>query len=101
MLNRGDQRADIFRDEEDRLQFLNTLGQAGRKTDWQAHAHCLMRNHSHLVIETPRANLVDGMKWIARRLQMGSWTYVSNLLRGEGARGAEPASPNQQLLLHK
>ncbi|MGH7968738.1 MAG: hypothetical protein ACREIC_08435 [Limisphaerales bacterium] len=40
-------------------------------------------------------------RWIARRLQMGSWTYVSNLLNGERARGAEPANPNQQLLLYK
>ena len=87
--------------------------------------YCLMRNHFHLVLETPQPNLVFGMKWllglreelarlgwdedplracrkghrakvrlarrlrqettlslkwIAQRLQMGSWTYVSNLL---------------------
>ena len=23
------------------------------------------------------------LKWIAQRLQMGSWTYVSNLLNGK------------------
>jgi len=27
------------------------------------HAYCLMRNHFHLVVETPRANLVAGMQW--------------------------------------
>src|SRR5947209_5183628 len=63
VMSRGDRREDIFRDDKDREQFLSTLGQACAKTDWQVHAWCLMRNHFHLVIETPKANLVDGMKW--------------------------------------
>ena len=40
------------------------LGEACAKTGWQIHAYCLMRNHFHLVIETPSANLVAGMKWL-------------------------------------
>jgi putative transposase len=28
------------------------------------HAYCLMRNHFHLVLETPQPNLVFGMKWL-------------------------------------
>ncbi len=43
--------------------FLETLGEACEKTDWQVHAGCLMRNHFHLITETPRANLVAGMQW--------------------------------------
>jgi REP element-mobilizing transposase RayT len=39
------------------------LGQACGKTGWQVHACCLMPNHFHLVVETPRGNLVAGMKW--------------------------------------
>ena len=35
-----------------------------QKTGWQVHAYCLMRNHFHLVIETPNANLVAGMSWL-------------------------------------
>jgi len=38
------------------------LGAACEKTGWQLHAYCLMDNHFHLVVETPRANLVEGMK---------------------------------------
>jgi len=34
------------------------------KTEWQVHAYCLMRNHFHLVLETPQPNLVLGMKWL-------------------------------------
>ena len=64
LMNRGDHREDIFCDDQDRQLFLDTLGQACAKTDWQVHAWCLMRNHFHLVVETPRANLVEGMKWL-------------------------------------
>jgi REP element-mobilizing transposase RayT len=62
-MNRGDRREPIFNDDEDRLLFLHTLGEACEKTDWQIHAFCLMNNHFHLVTETPRGNLVDGMQW--------------------------------------
>ena len=57
-------REDIFRDDEDRRRFLVALGEACAKTRWQVHAWCLMRNHFHLVVETPLANLVAGMKWL-------------------------------------
>ena len=64
VMSRGDRREEIFEDDTDRELFLQTLGEAGQKTDWQVHAWCLMDNHFHLVVETPRANLVAGMKWL-------------------------------------
>jgi REP element-mobilizing transposase RayT len=64
VMNLGDQREDIFRDDEDRQRFLSTTGEACGKTEWQVHAYCLMRNHFHLVLETPQPNLVFGMKWL-------------------------------------
>lgn len=63
-MNRGDRREPIFWDDADRHWFLGTLGEACAKTGWQVHAVCLMPNHFHLVIETPRGNLVAGMKWL-------------------------------------
>jgi putative transposase len=63
VMNRGDRREPIFKDDRDRELFLETLGQACLKTDWRVHAWCLMSNHFHLVVETPKANLVAGMKW--------------------------------------
>src|ERR1039458_3745263 len=66
VMNRGDQREDIFRDEQDRQKFLSTLGEACAKTEWQVHAYCLIT--------------AMNLKWIAQRLQMGTWTYVSHLL---------------------
>ena len=62
LLNRGDRKESIFRDDSDRRLFLETLGQACGKTYWQVHADCLMNNHFHLVVETSEANLVSGMK---------------------------------------
>jgi len=63
VMNRGDRCEPIFRDDEDRQRFFTTLGEACAKTGWQVHALCLMPNHFHLVMETPRGNLVAGMKW--------------------------------------
>src|ERR1041384_4386294 len=62
-MNRGDRREPIFLDDADRKRFLETLHEACVKTEWEVHAYCLMANHFHLVLETPQANLVAGMKW--------------------------------------
>jgi putative transposase len=62
VINRGDRREAIFLDDQDRSRFVDTLGEACQKTEWQVPAYCLMNNHFHLVLETPRGNLVDGMK---------------------------------------
>src|SRR6266571_2599787 len=64
VMSRGDQRENIFKDDKDRKRFIHTLAEACRKTDWQVHAFCLMRNHFHLVVETPNPNLVAGMTWL-------------------------------------
>ena len=63
VMNRGDRREPIFKDDTDRQRFVETLAECCAKTDWQVHALCLMPNHFHLVVETPKANLVAGMKW--------------------------------------
>ncbi len=73
LMNRGDRREEIFRDDLDRKSFLATLGSTCQKAGWQVHADCLMNNHFHLVVETPRANLVEGMKWL-----LGTYTMRFN-----------------------
>jgi REP element-mobilizing transposase RayT len=73
VMNRGDRRERIFADDKDREKFLETLGQACQKTGWQVHGYCLMSNHFHLVVETPQANLVAGMKWF-----LGTYTSRFN-----------------------
>lgn len=73
VMNRGDRGEDIVLDDTDRKSFLQTLGQACGKTGWQVHAWCLMRNHFHLVVETPQPNLVAGMQWF-----LGTYTARFN-----------------------
>ena len=73
VMNRGDRREPIFLGDDDRTLFLETLTEACGKTGWQVHAYCLMNNHFHLVAETPRANLVAGMKWF-----LGTYTARFN-----------------------
>ena len=73
VMNRGDRQEPTFKDDQDRRCFLETLGQACAKTGWQVHAYCLMLNHFHLVVETPNANLVAGMKWF-----LGAYTSRFN-----------------------
>ena len=73
VMNRGDRREAIFADNQDRIRFLDTLGEACQKTGWQVHAYCLMKNHFHLVVETPQPNLVVGMKWF-----LGTYTSRFN-----------------------
>src|SRR6266851_4874927 len=40
VMNRGDRREAIFTDDEDRQRFLDCLGEACAKTQWQVHAFC-------------------------------------------------------------
>ena len=63
LLDRGDRREAIFRDDGDRETFLATLGQVCERTGWRVHACVLMTNHYHLLVETPQPNLVAGMRW--------------------------------------
>jgi len=63
VMNRGDRREAVFKDNKDHERFLQTLAEACARTGWQIHAWCLMKNHFHLVIETPQPNLAAGMKW--------------------------------------
>jgi hypothetical protein len=37
LMNRGDRREAIFRDDQDRKRFISTLGEACQKTGWEMH----------------------------------------------------------------
>jgi putative transposase len=73
VVNRGDRKEKIFFDAVDRHRFVETLCETCQKTGWQIHAWCLMNNHFHLVVETPRANLSAGMHWL-----LGTYTVRFN-----------------------
>jgi REP element-mobilizing transposase RayT len=62
---RGNRRVDIFMDDSDRRLFLALLERTVTRYGWRCHTYCLMKNHFHLVIETPEPNISDGMQFLA------------------------------------
>jgi REP element-mobilizing transposase RayT len=62
LTSRGNARQKIFWNDDDRKLFLGTLAWVVRRFGWVCHAYCLMNNHYHLLVETPRANLSLGMR---------------------------------------
>ena len=59
---RGNRRAPIFMDDQDRRKFLSLLDDVGRSHGWEGWAWCLMSNHVHLCLTTPQPNLSSGMR---------------------------------------
>jgi putative transposase len=73
--SRGNARKPIYRDDTDRGTFLDVLHKVNEKFNWLCHAHCLMNNHYHLIIETPDGNLSKGMRQLN-----GVYTQLFNKL---------------------
>jgi len=48
VMSRGDQRERIYVDDADRRRFLETLGEACAKAEWQLHAYCHHRTGAAL-----------------------------------------------------
>jgi REP element-mobilizing transposase RayT len=80
VINRGNYRTDIFQTEGARAAFETCLFEACEKSGWALHAYVIMRNHYHLALETPQANLVTGMQWLQA-------TYANRFNRLRGERG--------------
>ncbi|MCE9614075.1 MAG: transposase [Lentisphaerae bacterium] len=54
---RGNARGALFRDDRDRDRMLDRLAQASGDYEVDVLMYCLMANHVHLLVGTPRANL--------------------------------------------
>jgi putative transposase len=67
LTSRGNNKGDIFLDEDDRLRFLALLAATVIRFGWRLYAWVLMTNHFHLEVETPEANLSRGMHWLNTR----------------------------------
>ena len=92
VMSRGDQREDIFRDDHDSQKFLAALREACVKTEMGRELERLgldedqlrARRKGHrskvMLARRLRQETTMSLKWIAARLQMGTWTCVSNLL---------------------
>jgi len=62
VINRGIERRDIFRDDSDRRDFLERLFALTESHAVIVHGYCLLKNHFHLQVQTPVANLKDAMQ---------------------------------------
>jgi putative transposase len=75
--SRGNEKKPVFKDDQDRVNFLNTLQHVNKRYNWICHAYCLMSNHFHLLIETPDGNLSLGMRQLN-----GVYTQLFNKWHG-------------------
>lgn len=64
LMCRGDRKENIFLDDIDRNCLLEALGQACDRAGWVVHSYVLLKNHFHLLLETPNAGLSKGMHWL-------------------------------------
>lgn len=100
VMARGDGGKDVFKDDKDRFAWTDLLEKAHGRFGWRVHAWVLMGNHFHLLLETPEANLVAGMKWMlgvfsqgwnrrrGRRGHVFQGRYKSVVVNGEEAEGS-------------
>ena len=64
IINRGNYRQDLFINEGAHASFEKCLFEACEKCEWVLEGFCVMTNHFHLVVRTPKGNLIYGMKWL-------------------------------------
>lgn len=79
--SRGNNRGDIFLDDDDRIMFLAILGETVRRFGWVIH-YTLMTNHFRLVFATPEPTLSRGSCFFcSRRPQAARRVLTSHLPR--------------------
>jgi REP element-mobilizing transposase RayT len=61
---RGVDRRRMFVDDKDYATYTRLLATVTRRQGWHLLSYCLMPNHVHLLIETPKTNLGNGMQWL-------------------------------------
>lgn len=72
--SRGNERKNIYINKGDRERFLAYLKSAHQRYGAVIHAFCLMNNHYHLFLETPKGNLSQIMRHIN-----GAYTNYFNI----------------------
>ncbi len=77
---RGNGGASIFEDDFDRIHLLGLLARSIHDRGWRCLAYCLLGNHYHLLVQTPEANLSNGMRLVQTR-------YAKHFNRRHGRRG--------------
>jgi REP element-mobilizing transposase RayT len=80
VLNRGNERRAIFRDDHDREGFLERLGRCSQRFSLGVYAYVLMGNHYHLLVRTSEANLSAAIQWLG--VSYSTWHNVRHRRSG-------------------
>jgi REP element-mobilizing transposase RayT len=80
LLSRGNQGNDIFKDNQDRKIFLDTVGEMSERFEVEIFAYVLMSNHYHLLLRTQHANIKKSMHWFGT-------TYTQRFNKRHSRRG--------------
>lgn len=64
VMARGNEKADIFLDDDDYEKFLTVMANTIKRCNWYCHAYCLMPNHYHLLIELNEKTLSRGLQYL-------------------------------------
>jgi len=62
VIARGIEKRDIFRKQRDKSLLLSLLSLVKERHGFVFYAYCIMENHYHLLVRTPRANLSRGIR---------------------------------------
>ena len=92
VVNRGNYRRDVFESPDAAQAFVSVLEEATLAYGWKCHAYVVMRNHYHILLETPQPNLGEGMHWL-----QGTLAARFNRFRSEHKRHGEVVIPRKQI----
>ena len=80
VFNQGNYQQELFPTPAEAASFISCLTATCEKMGWIVHAYGLLRNHYHLVIETPSENLTEGVHWL-------QGTYANRFNRSRSQKG--------------
>ena len=85
IMNRGNRRSDIFKDEEDFQVYLTILKQTMEKYTYTLYSYCLMTNHLHMQIETTDVEIWNIMRYINlayTKYFNNKYNFIGHLFQG-------------------
>ncbi|SKC57350.1 transposase [Maledivibacter halophilus] len=85
IMNRGNRRSAIFKDNEDYQVYLTILKETMEKYEYILYAYCLMTNHIHMQIETKNVEIWKIMRYINlsyTKYFNNKYNFIGHLFQG-------------------
>jgi REP element-mobilizing transposase RayT len=93
---RGNQHQKIFRDDQDRLRYLDRLEHYRQRHRFKVYAYVLMSNHVHLLLETgkvPLSKILQGIQFTFTQYYNRRHRTVGHLFQAGTRRSFVTATP--------